>query len=67
MIDVEPELKMALYATLASEGMSMKHWFSQVATEFLAEQREPRLALEDDTETTLIGRATVPSTRTQGS
>lgn len=32
VIDVKPELKMALYAPLAPEGMSMKHWYSQVAS-----------------------------------
>jgi len=34
---------MALHAALASEGRSLKDWFSHMAHAFVSEQRQPRL------------------------
>ena len=47
VVDVDPELKMALHAVLASRGMSLKQWFTSVATEFVTEHRQPRLAFSE--------------------
>lgn len=44
VVDIEPELKMALHAVLASKGMSLKQWFTSAAADLVAEHRQPKLA-----------------------
>lgn len=44
VVDIEPELKMALHAALAAEGLSLKEWFVRRAAEYVADHRQPRLA-----------------------
>ena len=44
VVDIDPELKLALHAALAAEGMSLKDWFVREASDFLDRRRQPRLA-----------------------
>lgn len=45
VVDVDPELKLALHAALAADGQSLKDWFVQSAADYLAVRKQPRLAL----------------------
>ena len=45
VIEVEPELKRELHATLQREGLSLKAWFVENAEEFLSHKGQLRLAL----------------------
>ena len=44
VVDVPPDLKFALHAALAADGLSLKEWFIQRATQYLDERRQPPLA-----------------------
>ena len=48
VVDVAPDLKLALHAALAADGLSLKEWFTQRATQYLAERRQPALAFVAD-------------------
>ncbi len=43
VVDLDSELKMALHAALASEGMSLKAWLHLAASEFVAQRQQHRL------------------------
>lgn len=45
VVDIDPELKMALHAALAAEGMTLKEWFVTRASEFVSQHRQPPLFL----------------------
>jgi hypothetical protein len=47
VVDIEPELKMALHAVLALRGTSLKQWFTSVAADLVAEHWQPRLTVGD--------------------
>lgn len=44
VIDIGPELKHALHASLAADGSSLKDWFVRHANEYIRERRQPQLA-----------------------
>lgn len=43
VIEVDPTLKRDLHAALAAEGLTLKDWFLQRASEYTAERRQPTL------------------------
>lgn len=43
VVEVEPELKLALHAALAADGLSMKDWLVDRARDYIAERSQPRL------------------------
>lgn len=43
VVEVDPELKLALHAALAADGMSLKHWLVTRARNYLDERAQPRL------------------------
>lgn len=45
VVDIDPQLKMALHAALAAEGMTLKEWFVKRASEFVTQYRQPQLFL----------------------
>jgi hypothetical protein len=45
VIEVDPNLKKDLYASLDQEGMTLKDWFIKSANRYVAEQVQPSLAL----------------------
>ena len=44
VVEVEPALKLSLHAALAADGLSLKDWFVQHASEYVTERQQPRLA-----------------------
>ncbi len=46
VIDVEPELKRRLYASLSLSGSTLKDWFMKVASQFCEEQKQPSFLKE---------------------
>lgn len=46
VVELEPELKLALHAALAAEGLSLKEWLDKNAREFVAGHRQPSLAFD---------------------
>ena len=46
VIEIEPDLKRELHAALKKEGVNLKAWFLESATEFLAERGQLKLSLE---------------------
>ena len=50
VIEIEPDLKQELHAALKQEGLNLKTWFLENATEFLADRGQLKLALESDAE-----------------
>jgi len=44
---VDPELKHALHAALAVDGLSLKSWFVRCAEQYIGEHRQPRLVFEE--------------------
>lgn len=46
VVEMDPELKLALHAALAAEGLSLKEWLVQHAESFVRERRQPALAFE---------------------
>ena len=43
MIEVSPDLKRKLYRALAGDDSTLKHWFIEAATNYLAESEQPNL------------------------
>lgn len=43
VVDIDPELKQALHAALAADGLSLKNWLVLRARAYLAERVQPRL------------------------
>lgn len=43
MIEVGPDLKRRLYAALAGDGSTLKNWFVEAATNYIAEREQPNL------------------------
>lgn len=48
VIEIEPNLKQELHAALKQEGLNLKTWFLENATEFLADREQLKLAFESD-------------------
>ena len=46
VIEIEPDLKQELHAALKQEGLNLKAWFLENATEFLADRGQLNLNLE---------------------
>jgi hypothetical protein len=44
VVDIEPELKLALHAALAADGLSLKEWIVRSARRYVDERSHPRLA-----------------------
>lgn len=44
VVDIEPELKLALHAALAADGLSLKDWVTRQAREFIDARVQPRLS-----------------------
>lgn len=44
VVDIDPELKLALHGALAADGLSLKDWFVLRAREYVDEHRQPKLA-----------------------
>ena len=51
VIEVEPDLKQALYEALAQDGVSLKQWFVGRAEHFIEERYQMRLELESGSKT----------------
>lgn len=43
VVDIDPELKLALHAALAADGLSLKNWVVRQAREYVDVRRQPRL------------------------
>lgn len=43
VIEVDPTLKRDLHATLAADGLTLKDWFLQRVSDYIAERRQPSL------------------------
>lgn len=43
VVELEPDLKRRLYASLASDGLTFKHWLIGQAEHYLSERRQPLL------------------------
>lgn len=43
VIDVDPNLKRDLHATLAADGSTLKDWFLQRVEDYLTQHRQPSL------------------------
>ena len=43
VVDIEPELKLALHAALAADGLSLKDWVVKRARDYIDERSQPRL------------------------
>ena len=43
VVDIDPELKLALHAALAAEGLSLKDWVVKRANDYIEERSQPRL------------------------
>jgi len=43
VIDIDPELKRRLHASLMEEGKSLKDWFLERCTDYMSERGQPRL------------------------
>jgi hypothetical protein len=44
VIELDPDLKKDLYASLDQKGLTLKDWFIQNANRYVAEQVQPSLA-----------------------
>ena len=44
VVDVPPDLKLALHAALAADGLSLKDWVTRCAGQYLADRRQPHLS-----------------------
>jgi hypothetical protein len=44
VVDIEPDLKLALHAALAADGLSLKEWIVRSARQYVQERAQPRLA-----------------------
>lgn len=43
VVDIDPEIKLALHAALAAEGVSLKDWVVTRARNYIEERSRPRL------------------------
>ena len=43
VVDIDPALKLALHAALASDGLSLKDWLVKQAREYVSTQSQPSL------------------------
>lgn len=43
VVDIDPELKLALHAALAADGLSLKEWLVKQARDYIVERSQPRL------------------------
>ncbi len=43
VVDIDPELKLALHAALAADGLSLKDWVVSRARDYIVERSQPRL------------------------
>ncbi len=50
VIEIDPELKQELYASLEAEGLSLKHWFLGYVEERLKDHTQMSLNLESPDE-----------------
>lgn len=57
VIEVGPDLKRKLYSALAGDNSTLKDWFVDAATNYIAEREQPRLP---DLNRKKRGRATKP-------
>jgi hypothetical protein len=48
VIEIDPELKQELHATLSKEGVSLKQWFLDNAEQYLREKSQRTLPLPFD-------------------
>ena len=48
VVELQPELKLALHAALAAEGLSLKQWLTGNAETFVARHRQPALQFEQE-------------------
>jgi hypothetical protein len=46
VVELQPELKLALHAALAAEGLSLKEWLVRNAETFVARHRQPALQFD---------------------
>lgn len=44
VVEIDPELKLALHSALAADGRTLKEWVVTTAGEYLARRRQPRLS-----------------------
>lgn len=44
VVELEPELKLALHAALAANGLTLKEWLVARATQYVREFQQPGLA-----------------------
>lgn len=47
VIEIDPDFKRELYATLERDGLTLKGWFVQRANRYIANHVQPSLALVD--------------------
>lgn len=47
VVEIDPEAKHRLYEALAKEGITLKKWFSEAASEYCEHQKQPFLILQD--------------------
>lgn len=47
VIEIDPDFKRELYATLERDGLTLKGWFVQRANRYVADHIQPSLALID--------------------
>lgn len=43
VVDIDPELKLALHAALAGDGLSLKDWVMRQACEYVGARSQPQL------------------------
>ncbi len=46
VLEVDPELKKALYSELAKDGLTLKGWFVRAATKFVAARSDKQMAFD---------------------
>ena len=55
VVELEPELKRRLYASLASEGLTFKQWLIEQADAYISRRRQPLLfAAEPPTQSYIL-------------
>ena len=50
VIEVDPALKEEIYAALSRDGLTLKSWFVQQASKYVADYVQPSLALTETTQ-----------------
>lgn len=56
VVNIEPELKLALHAALAADGLSLKDWLVQYARDYVNERAQPRLFADKPPAPTYCGK-----------